>query len=545
MAGSTGSSVSSEFPPAEEGESQRNPTQDETYSLRFINHAPEPLQTPSFIQLERTDTSLQPSNGFALKKASRKRVVFSLEQKEILISFYNRQATTGIRAEPKDVIACMQTQGVEVLKESQITNWWSSYHQKRKRLLTAEADHLRSLHPSSCNSGSTNLVQQPTPVCSTVPVQHPTPPHTSGSTVPVQQPNPDRTSSSTVPVQQPNHVRTSGSTVPAQQPNPPRTSGSNVSVQQPNPPRTSGSNVPVQQPNPPRTSGSTVPVQQPNPAHTSGSTVPVQQPNPVRAPASTFAFHATGSTVSMSQPTAPHSRGLAVSAQNTSGCYSGTTVSIQPNRVLIGYPVPGLADILQWTFPVNFCQSTLGGRSGSNACTFIALYFGHLFLYNNLSAPLDGALSTEWGSALYMAMVEGNKIHDELFEGEGVDVAVDEAVEMAGAECFVQSIGQSLDLFGLDCVDQLAAVFEMLTRTQQSSCNVIVTQGRSFLFIVNQDGSSMIVDSHRHGTVGAVIAHCPPNSVKILAKWLEAMLLREWQCDLRICSVTPIFYIIP
>ncbi|KAL9977868.1 hypothetical protein ACROYT_G015322 [Oculina patagonica] len=62
-----------------------------------------------------------------------------------MISFYNRQATTGIRAEPKDVIACMQAQGVEVLKESQITNWWSSYHQKKKRLLTAEADHLRIL----------------------------------------------------------------------------------------------------------------------------------------------------------------------------------------------------------------------------------------------------------------------------------------------------------------------------------------------------------------------------------------------------------------
>ena len=50
MAGSTGSSISSELPPAREGELQGHPDQSETYSIRFINHAPEPLQTPSFIE---------------------------------------------------------------------------------------------------------------------------------------------------------------------------------------------------------------------------------------------------------------------------------------------------------------------------------------------------------------------------------------------------------------------------------------------------------------------------------------------------------------
>ena len=79
MAGFTGSSISSKLPTAREGELQSHPTQGETYSIRFINHAPEPLQTPSFIQNGRTATSLQPSKGYAFKKASRKRVVFSLE----------------------------------------------------------------------------------------------------------------------------------------------------------------------------------------------------------------------------------------------------------------------------------------------------------------------------------------------------------------------------------------------------------------------------------------------------------------------------------
>ena len=440
MAGSTGSSISSELPPAREGELQAHLTEEETYSIRFINHPPEPLQIPSFIENGRTESSIQSSSGFALKKASRKRVVFSLEQKEIMISFYNRQASTGIRAEPKEVIVCMQAKGVEALKETQIISWWSAYHQKRKRLLTAEADYLRGLHPSACISAST------------VPVQ-PTPAQAPGSTVPVQQ------------------------STPAQAP---------------------GNTVPVQGTNPAQAPSATVPVQRFIPAQTPGATVPGQQSTPAQAP---------GPTVPVTQT-------------------PGSTVPVQPSATLTGYGVSGLADILQWTFPASFCQSTLGGRSGSNACTFIALYFGHLYLRNNLPPPVHSSLSMEWKCALYKAIKKGNEIHDELFEGEGVDVSVEDAVDMAGTECFVQSIGQSFDVFGVDCVDQLAELFQALSTssTLQSSCSVVVTTGRSFMFIVNQDGSCMVVDSHRHGNMGAIISYCSPNYAKILAKWLEVVM---------------------
>ena len=202
-------------------------------------------------------------------------------------------------------------------------------------------------------------------------------------------------------------------------------------------------------------------------------------------------------------------------------------MSVHPSSCLTGNVVPGHADILHWTFPANFCQSTLRGRSGSNACTFIALYFGHLYHHKNLPPPVHSSLSMEWKCALHTAMTKGNEIHDELFEGEGVDVAVADAVDMAGTECFVESIGQGLDMFRMDCVDQLAQVFEAssLSATMQSSCAVIVTTGRSFLFIANQDRSCMIVDSHRHGNnTGAIIAYCAPNCAKVLAKWFESML---------------------
>ena len=216
MAGSTGSSISSELPPAREGELQAHLTEEETYSIRFINHAPELLQIPSFIENGRAESSIQLSSGFALKKASRKRVVFSLEQKEIMISFYNRQASTGIRAEPKEIIVCMQAKGVEALKETQIISWWSAYHQKRKGLFTAEADYLRGLYPSACISASTVPVQRTLAQApgSTVPVQQSTPAQAPGSTVSVQQSTPAQAPGSTVSVQQSTPAQAPGNTVP-------------------------------------------------------------------------------------------------------------------------------------------------------------------------------------------------------------------------------------------------------------------------------------------------------------------------------------------
>ena len=126
-------------------------------------------------------------------------------------------------------------------------------------------------------------------------------------------------------------------------------------------------------------------------------------------------------------------------------------------------------------------------------------------------------------------MKKGNEIHDELSEGEGVDVEVNDAVSMAQTECFVNSVGHNIDLIGQDCVDQLASAFELLSSTRQSRCNALVTRGRTMLFIVNQDGSCMIVDSHRHLNNGAFIAYCPSTSGELLAEWFAAMLQETWQ----------------
>ena len=108
LAGATGSSISSELPEPLERQSAVSIQPQDVYTIRFINHALETVLAPTLDNVPRPSSFPSPPSGFALKKNSGKKTVFSLAQKEIMMLFYNRQATCGMRADPKDVIACMR-----------------------------------------------------------------------------------------------------------------------------------------------------------------------------------------------------------------------------------------------------------------------------------------------------------------------------------------------------------------------------------------------------------------------------------------------------
>lgn len=86
--------------------------------------------------------------------------------------------------------------------------------------------------------------------------------------------------------------------------------------------------------------------------------------------------------------------------------------------------------IREWFFPQNINQSTTDGRNGSNACTCIALNFGSIYQQFNLTAPLRGQnLKHQWQEALH-----------KLFDGLGINVAVDDATDAAGDHCQIGGI---------------------------------------------------------------------------------------------------------
>lgn len=49
-----------------------------------------------------------------------------------MIEFYNRQANEGMHVDPVDGTRAMREKRLDLLKESQIRSWLSSYQQKQK-----------------------------------------------------------------------------------------------------------------------------------------------------------------------------------------------------------------------------------------------------------------------------------------------------------------------------------------------------------------------------------------------------------------------------
>ena len=132
-----------------------------------------------------------------MRQTSGKRVLFRMEQKDFMITFYDRQASTDVRAEPQDVIAEMQRRGLTPLKESQIKSWWSMHHQKKKmqmQSLVEEAQQLRQIwypsaqppssSPNQSTVGSTATTAAQVPLTATPNVPSSIPPATTTQTVP-------------------------------------------------------------------------------------------------------------------------------------------------------------------------------------------------------------------------------------------------------------------------------------------------------------------------------------------------------------------------
>lgn len=165
-----------------------------------------------------------------------------------------------------------------------------------------------------------------------------------------------------------------------------------------------------------------------------------------------------------------------------------------------------LSGVMEWTFSES--QSDIQGRTGSNACVFIALLMGKLSIERKLTWPTGDLLPESWKGALHEAMIKGDQIHDDLFDHEAPSASVDEADSLAGAECGVQSLGQQIDIFGITPINQLSNWLMQEAQNKSKSYNVIVADERAFQPVVTGDQFSMIVDSHSHGNKGAIIACC-------------------------------------
>ena len=456
IAGATGAVTSEEIPNLQgtPGTCRSGNGSQEVYSVRFVQHEMEHQQSSDSSEMVGTDqlkeNLLKP--GFALKSGGAKRTVFSLQQKEVMIEFYNRQANYGIRADPVECISAMRERGLEPLKEAQIKSWWSTYHQTRKREMESMAADIQTLHRAP-PAGNANLSAPSSASRQTYP---------SGSA-------------------------TAPSSYPASAATPVPTAAV------PTAPLPSVASVPA--------------------------------PSSVPAPPST----PTPATTTAS-PAGPHSLSAPVPTPLTTPVM-GTNVGCGIN---------------EWLFPINVSQSTIDGRNGSNACTFIALFFGYIYYHCSLPAPRVGQpLTRQWEAAVIEAIRTGNDIHDELFGGEGINVAVDDAIDAAGDHCHVCGILHEYNVFGVNPLDQFAAVIDLILQ-QKQSCHLLTANDKTMMIIVDSNGTMIFIDSHIHGRNGALVARSDAykgNQAQLFSAWVDQTLTKNYGVGLSICSLTTVSYL--
>lgn len=163
----------------------------------------------------------------------------------------------------------------------------------------------------------------------------------------------------------------------------------------------------------------------------------------------------------------------------------------------------------------------------------------HLFVYTRTSC-FPRSLTSK--TNIEQSIMQGNDLHDELFDQEAVNLDAEEAVEMAGEDCGVVSLGQQLDLFGTSGKELLARWLNELSSRKKRRCHLFCASEKNMLLFVDSYGELYFVDSHLHKDSGALIACAPPSNGSSFANWIYKMMEFHWQTPLTLGTVREVIY---
>lgn len=157
-------------------------------------------------------------------------------------------------------------------------------------------------------------------------------------------------------------------------------------------------------------------------------------------------------------------------------------------------------------------QSTFQGRTGSNACTFIAFFMAKLFHVNSNAKANDGNGPTNAAlllRILNIAIQAGNHIHDSITGGRPINFPVDEAIVHLNGSIGQTKIEETLDIGFINenpLVPQSSLSFYLeCLENEPSSLAAIVIVNHMAICFVARDEKLFILDSHLHFPHGAMI----------------------------------------
>lgn len=158
--------------------------------------------------------------------------------------------------------------------------------------------------------------------------------------------------------------------------------------------------------------------------------------------------------------------------------------------------------ITEFLFPGSISQSPLGGKLGSNACTLIATFIGNTFVKQDLPMIHTNSLPLVWSTAIVNCIVDGNTLYDMIFEGQAVFLDVEDAFD-----CFAEDLQlRSYDENVCNCTNNdFSPIIGMINDLDHRKAGVLITEGMTVAVLVTDGGQVIIVDSHQHGSNGAIV----------------------------------------
>lgn len=205
----------------------------------------------------------------------------------------------------------------------------------------------------------------------------------------------------------------------------------------------------------------------------------------------------------------------------------------QPNRNTVSIITSSFRGTTEWLLPLSLCQSQImASQIGSNACTIISVLSCLKFLSHMFNLPNSGQDLTKPITEFSQTMKIGNMLYNTLTLPVNTP-----NLEVKDVLSLFQGISLRLvEDTGFFTSDDMLHYFQQLLTTCQRKAGVLIIPPGKSMSILFDRGKVSLMDSHRHGRNGGVIATCASGIILDFVDYIKNMSTQNWNASLNGCN---------
>ena len=145
------------------------------------------------------------------------------------------------------------------------------------------------------------------------------------------------------------------------------------------------------------------------------------------------------------------------------------------------------------------------------------------------------SLPPQWKNAIANAIIDGKTLHDIAFEGQAINLNVEDAFETFEEELELAAYDEGQCHCPNHDLDNLVSLFTQ-SRVSDLQAGVIVVDGRTVAVLTFAQGEYVIVDTHKHSGNGVIIGVL--NGIACLLHWFKTTVQKHLNTIIRMRSLT-------